>query len=73
MKNYYKTIPIAQKLLQDSINNLNITSINNELLNITYEIPEQNKNIYSYNNINFNKNKDYKSLIEDNEKQKGII
>ena len=71
--NYHKSIPITQKMTQDGINSLNLTPINNDLLNITYTTPEQNKNknINSYNNINYNIN-DYKSLTEDNEKLKEL-
>ena len=66
---HYITQSLAQKIIQDSNNNLNITPVNQDLINITYTTPEQNRNNNLYNNLNYEDiNKEYEPLTDDNEK-----
>ena len=82
---HYITQTLTKKIIQNN-NNLNVTPINQDSINLNYTCPNQNQIIAnnnsnsfinrtnntvalnSYNNINYDINKDYEPLTDDNEK-----
>ena len=82
---HYITQTLTKKIIQNN-NNLNVTPINQDSINLNYTCPNQNQIIAnnnsnsfinrtnntvalnSYNNINYDINKNYEPLTDDNEK-----